>query len=276
VGEIETTSRLIGSLSEVYFKEYCNQRDWAYISLEQIHENGIKDNVLKFRHGYNRILIRLPETIIKEVEQISKPLYSSILKPSFVYDFLTCKVGSTYKDEEIIKVKNKKHFSWVEVKTGSRELSKRQIRTLEKITIPLYRFRVPNPLLGDKVDIFYDLVDEIYLFEHDLDSKTNKIFIAQNSLKKNKPSFKKVTPEKFSKIKKGLKKLFQVTPCQSNDPHISERFEIVKSGAKFPVSYYKKGTLLIQGDESLDDFQRVIKFIEFSLKNDAFSHYDVG
>jgi len=270
VPKIEITSRLIGSLSEVYFKEYCNQRDWAYVSLEQIHENKIKDNVLKFKKGYNRILIRLPEAIIKEVEQISKPSNSSTLKPSFVYDFLTCKVGQTYKDGGIIKVKNKNDFSWVEVKTGFVELTKSQIQTSKKIKIPLYRFRIPNSLLGsEEVDIYSNLVNEKFLVEHGLDLKINKIPIPQNSLKKNKTSFKKVTPEKFSKIKKGLKKLFQVTPYQSNDPNISERFEIVKTGAKFPVSYYKKGTLLIQGDESLDDFQRVIKFIEFSLKNDS-------
>jgi len=91
MGEIEITPGLIGNLSEAYFKEYCEQRSWAYISLEQIHENGIKDGVLKFKQGFNRILIKLPEELIKEVEQISKPSNSSILKPTFVYDFLTCK-----------------------------------------------------------------------------------------------------------------------------------------------------------------------------------------
>jgi len=268
--KIEITKTLIGSLSETYFKEYCDQTDWAYISLEQIHENKIEDNVLKFRKGFNRILVRLPEEIIKEVEDISKPLNSSILNPSYVYDFLICKVGQTTKDSGILKKKNYKDLRWAEVKTGYSQLSKRQIRTLEKITIPLYRYRVPHSLSkSEEVEIYYDRVDSKFLFEHGLDSKINQISMKHSSVKKNKTSFKKITPEKFSEIKQGLKKLFKVTPHQSNDPNIAERFEIVKTGAKFPISYYKKGTLLIQGDESLGDFQRIIKFVKYTLKDDS-------
>ncbi len=76
MGKIDITDRLSGALSETYFKEYCDQKGWAYISLEQIYENKIKDNVLKFKKGFNRILVHLPEEIIKEVEHISKPSMS--------------------------------------------------------------------------------------------------------------------------------------------------------------------------------------------------------
>jgi len=171
MGNIDITNRLSGSLSETYFKEYCDQKGWAYISLEQIHENKIKDNVLKFRKGFNRILVHLPDEIIKEVEQISKPTNSSILNPTYVYDFLICKVGQTTKDSDIIKKKNFKDFRWAEVKTGYSELTKRQINTLNKIKIPLYRYRVPNSKLSSyEVDIYYDLVDSKFLYEHGLDS----------------------------------------------------------------------------------------------------------
>ena len=277
--KIEITKRLIGSLSETYFKEYCDQTGWAYISLEQIHENKIEDNVLKFRKGFNRILVRFPEEIIKEVEDISNPLiikqnpsyvYDSLIKqnPSYVYDFLICKVGQTTKDSGMLKKKNYKDLRWAEVKTGYSQLSKRQICTLEKITIPLYRYRVPHSLSkSDEVEIYYDRVDSKFLFEHGHDSKRYRISMKHGSVK-NKTSFKKVTPEKFSEIKQRLKKLFKVTTHQSNDPNIAERFEIVKTGTKFPISYYKKGTLLIQGDESLVDFQLIIKFVEHTLKDD--------
>ena len=79
-------------------------------------------------------------------------------------------------------------------------------------------------------------------------------------------SFKKISPDTFAEIKQGLKKLFKVTEFQSNDPAIIESFEIVSMGAKFPVSYYKTGTLLIQGDKKLDEYKRAIDFIEYSLK----------
>lgn len=172
MGKIDITDRLSGALSETYFKEYCDQQGWAYISLEQIHENKIKDNILKFKKGFNRILVRIPEEIIKEVEDISKPSNSSILNPTYVYDFLLCKVGQTSKDFEIIKKKNSKDFRWAEVKTGYSKLTERQIRTREKITIPLYRYRVPNSKLNsEEVNIHEDLVDEEYLSINHPDSE---------------------------------------------------------------------------------------------------------
>jgi len=265
--EIDITDRLIGALSETYFKGFCDQAGWAYLSLEQIHENKIKGNVLKFRKGFNRILVQLPEEIVKEVEEISKPLITK-QNPSYVYDFLICKVGQKSKDPKILKMKNYKNFRWAEVKTGYSELSKRQTSTLEKITIPLYRYRVPYPSL-ESVYIYDDRVNLKYLSEHHLDSNVNKITLPHNSFKENRQSFKKVTPKKFSEIKQGLQKLFKIISYQSNDPNIAKSFDIISLGSKFPVSYYKTGTLLIQGDKSLDDFQRIIKFVKYTLKDDS-------
>lgn len=169
--KIDITDRLSGALSETYFKESCDQQGWAYISLEQIHENKIKDNTLKFRKGFNRISIRLPEEIIKEVEEISKPSNVSILCPSYVYDFLLCRVEQTDDESDIIKKKNFEDFRWAEVKTGYSELTKNQIETLSKIKMPLYRYRVPNSKLdSNEVTIYDDLVDSKYLLEHGLDS----------------------------------------------------------------------------------------------------------
>ncbi|QMU54807.1 MAG: hypothetical protein GKS07_07920 [Nitrosopumilus sp.] len=162
--KIDITDRLSGSLSETYFKEYCDQQGWAYVSLEQINENKIKDNVIKFKKGFHRFFIQLPDEIIKEVERISNPSNSSILNPTYVYDFLLCKVGQTVKDSNIIKKKNFEDVRWAEVKTGYSKLTARQISTQKKITIPLYRYRVPNSKVGsDKVEIFDDLVDSEFL-----------------------------------------------------------------------------------------------------------------
>jgi len=40
VAKIRITPRLTGTLSEAYFKEFCDQHGWAYLSLEQISEKG--------------------------------------------------------------------------------------------------------------------------------------------------------------------------------------------------------------------------------------------
>ena len=81
-------------------------------------------------------------------------------------------------------------------------------------------------------------------------------------------SFKNVNAADFAEIKTGLNKLFNITPYPSNDESVLESFDIVSIGSKFPVVYYETKTLLIQGDESHEDFQLAVRFIEFSLEND--------
>ena len=174
MARIKITERLTGTLSQAYYKEFCDQHGYAYTSLERIHEIGIKNGVLNFKKGFNRIIIRLPDDIINEVKNISRPSNSSILKPSFVYDFLACKVGQDWKERDIVNIKDKNDFCWVDVKTGNSELTPNQILTTKKITIPLYRFRVPTPLIPSRnVEIYWDKVDSEYLSRFDkLDSKS--------------------------------------------------------------------------------------------------------
>ena len=82
-------------------------------------------------------------------------------------------------------------------------------------------------------------------------------------------SFKNIKTSDYAKIKRGLKKLFKITPYPSNDHSIIETFDIVSWGYKSPVTYYKTKTLLVQGDESHEDFKRSIEFIKYSLKIDS-------
>ena len=82
-------------------------------------------------------------------------------------------------------------------------------------------------------------------------------------------SFKNIKTSDYEKIKRDLKKLFKITPYPSNDQSVIETFDIVSLGYKFPVTYYKTKTLLIQGDVSHQDFKRAIEFIEYSLKIDS-------
>jgi len=167
MAEIKITDKLIGSLSEVYYKEYCDQNGWAYISLEQIHERGVKKGILKFKKGFDRIYVKIPEEIIAEIEEISKPSSKSLTDPSYVYDFLACKVGNWRTYPLIFDNIEKKDFRWIEVKTGYSKLTTNQINTLEKISLPLFRYRVPYPLQSP-VYVHYDEVNSQFLYEHNL------------------------------------------------------------------------------------------------------------
>ena len=169
MAKIDITGKLIGTLSEAYYKEYCDQNGWAYVSLEQIHERGIKKGILKFRKGFERIYVKIPKEIIPEIEEISKPTNKDLFGPSYVYDFLACKVGNKKRRNYIIEYKKKWHFVWVEVKTGNSELTTNQINASKKISLRLFRFRIPSPLVPpDEVDIYKDQVDSKFLREHNL------------------------------------------------------------------------------------------------------------
>jgi len=80
-------------------------------------------------------------------------------------------------------------------------------------------------------------------------------------------SFKNVNVADFEEIKTGLKKLFNITPYPSTDESVIESFDIVSLGVKFSITYYKTGTLLVQGDDSHEDFLIIIRFIEYSLES---------
>ena len=164
--EIKITDKLIGMLSEAYYKEFCDQRNWAYISLEQIHERGINKGILKFRKGFDRIFVKIPPEIFPEIEEISKPSNEKLYEPSYVYDFLACNVGYG-KNHIVVDNKEKKDFRWIEVKTGNQQLGRNQVQTLKKISLKLYRFRVPYPLSDEPAYIHYDEVNSEYLVEHD-------------------------------------------------------------------------------------------------------------
>lgn len=179
MAKIDITEKLSGSLSEVYFKEFCDQTGWAYISLEQIHERGIKNGILKFKKGFDRVYVKIPKEIIPEIEEISKPTSNSTTyDPYYVYDFLVCEVGNNKRFNYTIETKKKDHFFWAEVKTGYSKLSSNQILTSKKKSLPLFRFRVPYSLgPADEVDIYKDEVDSKFLRDHDLVPQGDKTLV---------------------------------------------------------------------------------------------------
>lgn len=134
--ELEITPRLVGSLGEVYYKEYCEQfGGWAYVSLEQIHRNGFKDDCIEFKLGFRRFQIKIPNEIKNEIYETSQPRYIQPNNPSYVFDFLACKLYDGEENLSEIRGKKSDDFYWVEVKTSGSKVSKNQINTANKVRI---------------------------------------------------------------------------------------------------------------------------------------------
>lgn len=138
MGYLDITPSLIGSLGECYYKEYCDQKGgWAYTSLEQIHKNGFADDKLEFKIGFQRFKIKIPSEIINEIKTISQPKYIQPNNPSYVFDFLACKV---YQDDETltdILDRRVDDFSWVEVKSEGGKISQNQLLAAYRVTLPI-------------------------------------------------------------------------------------------------------------------------------------------
>lgn len=149
------TNKLRGSLGEIYYKEFCDQAGWAYISLENIYEYMNSEWIFTFKKGFDRIKIEIPEKIREEVKMVIKPTNRSKTSPSFVFDFLACNVK---KYREYSNVNSDVFFTWVENKTGHMVFSGSQIMTMSKIALPLAIFHIADVLAkpGD-IRMVYDL-----------------------------------------------------------------------------------------------------------------------
>jgi hypothetical protein len=148
---LEITPSLRGALGELYYKEGCEQKGWAYISLENIHNAAIESaafkdsNILVFKKGFHRITIKLMDGLVSEVKEIARPTNNSKENPSFVFDYLACKVGQL-KQYDGIMLANPTAICWVEIKTGGSTFSDNQIRALERIKLPLAVFHIEDVL----------------------------------------------------------------------------------------------------------------------------------
>ena len=142
LAKIEVTNKLRGDLGELYFKNLCEQRSYAYLRLEDIYNTFSPSQVLEFRMGFDRIPIEVPEEISEEVWVVCKPLDVDG-SPSFVFDFLTCKIDEGYSVEELNSFPAS-NFHWVEVKSGSSELSRHQEQVRERCKMRFDVFRIEN------------------------------------------------------------------------------------------------------------------------------------
>ena len=137
------TNKLRGALGEIYYKEFCDQRGWAYSSLENIFETMNPHWIFTFKKGFHRIKVLIPQKIRDEVSWLIKPTNNSVSSPSFVFDFLACKVGTS---KNYSKTMTGSSFAWVESKTGKGVFSSSQCNAMSKITLPLAIFHINDVL----------------------------------------------------------------------------------------------------------------------------------
>jgi len=141
------SNKLKGALGEIYYKEYCDQKGWAYTSLENLYSEMNSDWIFTFKKGFHRIKITIPKEFHREISWLVKPTNNSIHSPSFVFDFLACKVGTSQK---YVGVKTSDNFSWVESKTGKGIFSANQVKTMSMIKLPLAIFHIDDILESPK------------------------------------------------------------------------------------------------------------------------------
>lgn len=137
------SNKLKGSLGELYYKEFCDQRGWAYISLENLYTSMNPEWIFTFKKGFHRIKVKIPQEIRSEISFLVKPTNDSEDSPSFVFDFLACKVG-TFKNYP--GVRSSDFFAWVENKTGDGIFSSSQVNAMSKINLPLAIFHIDDVL----------------------------------------------------------------------------------------------------------------------------------
>lgn len=151
---LEITPSLKSSLGTLYYKEYCDQQGWAFVSLKEISSAGLKDNVIMFEKGTHKISVKVPAQAVQEILRLIKPANGN-----FVFDYLACKVGgkkeSSGGGEEVI-VANPLGLCWI--KAGKGTFSGDQLDVLEKTGLQVAVFAVKDVLTSPgKVQARLDL-----------------------------------------------------------------------------------------------------------------------
>lgn len=62
--------------------------------------------------------------------------------------------------------------------------------------------------------------------------------------------FDNVSIKDYAKIKRALKKSFKTIPCLSDNRLVIETFDVLLTGSKFPITYFKSKKLEISDDSS--------------------------
>lgn len=151
------SNKLKGSLGEIYYKEYCDQKGWAFISLENIYGsvNSKSKWIFTFKKGFHRIQVDIPQEYQSEINMLVRPTNNSQHSPSFVFDFLACRVKNS---KNYTGVKKSDYFTWVEIKTGKGIFSASQVNAMSKIKLPLAIFHIDDVLEApENIEMNWDI-----------------------------------------------------------------------------------------------------------------------
>lgn len=144
---LQMTPSLKTALSELYYKEACDQHGWAYVSLKDIDVNS---SILSFNKGVHKISIRLMDKIIPEIKAISESVDGN-----FIFDYLACKVGQHAKYEGAI-LANPMALCWTKVQNS--KFSNVQIDALSRIKLSVAIFRVKDLLAPPtRINVKWDI-----------------------------------------------------------------------------------------------------------------------
>ena len=153
---LEITGSLKESLREVYYREGCAQKGWAYSPLRNVHDslsNLKSEGILVFRKGDQSIRVKIMQQIIPEIYEICRPAAPGA--QGFVFDYLSCQVKNIPKG---IIVANPGALCWVRLRAGRSIFTDAQVEALSKIKLPLALFQVRDVLATPRnVEIKWDI-----------------------------------------------------------------------------------------------------------------------
>jgi len=229
------TNKLRGSLGEIYYKEYCDQKGWAYTSLENIYETMTPEWSFTFKKGFHRIKVTIPEDIRIEVKLLAKPTNNSFTSPSFVFDFLACKVG-THKNYSQVQPSDR--FVWVECKTGNAIFTSNQVNTMSKITLPLAIFHTS------------DVLEKPELIHMDCDIKSGKEWIGEFAPIDNEIyefAERKIKPQFSNRVSQKEKVIFDAKYLlQENYDQFSDKQALLRQTTDTLMGTYHLGEQRLQ------------------------------
>ena len=147
---LHATNSLKSALAGLYYKEGCDQDGWAYISLEDIHNSSKDAGILVFRKGPHKINVKIMQSILQEIKEISR-----LSGNSFLFDYLAFKVGQKDRYDSPI-VANPVALCWVKVGGGA--FSDSQVEALDRVKLQVAVFRIRDVLAPPRqVEMRWDI-----------------------------------------------------------------------------------------------------------------------